>query len=532
MSYTAVFAAVIAALALFWSTRRRGTINIIAGPPSPSWIFGDFDFVLSRKSALPIIVLGNMLQLLISPQYGEYEFKWNKVYGSVYRIKGCLGQDRLIVSDPIPMQYVMNSPNFPHSPLLLALCHWIFGAQSAIVRNGDDQRQLRASLNPAFTAAAVRQYQPVFLKVAQTITEQLDQSDAPSIDLCPLLSAATLKSICEVVFGCPTEDLGADYVNNNNKIVHISSTQSTGQVLGGAICALLPQWLLHRVMYLPTKTFRACRAQLYFANREGRRLVREKTEAAKRGLETDGDLYGVLLNSNRPGAKSIREDDIVGQTSIITIAGQDSTANTLAFGLIELAKNPQFQDSLRAEIHAAFGTSGYREKIPYDNMPLLNAFIKESLRMYPAEALSDRTASEDVVIPLSDGITTTAGERINQIHVRKGEVVTLAIASYQRMESRWGADADKFRPTRWLDGTVYQGEAVSPYANLLSFLGGPHICLGLSARHDVRPPAGNLLVLRELKRAVRMLNRYFIDEDLHVGSLRLGFGFLDTSMVP
>ncbi|KAJ7196434.1 cytochrome P450 [Mycena pura] len=492
MSYTVVFATVIAALALFWSTRRRGTISKIAGPPSPSWIFGDFHFVLSRMSALMIVFLGNMLQLLIPPQYGDNEFKWNKVYGSVYRIKECFGKDRLIVSDPIPMQYVINDPSFVPSPLLQAIYHWIFGANSMVARHGtiknlkpavllivfctgDEHRKLRASLNPAFTAAAVRQYQPGFLKVAQTITEQLNQSDALSIDMCPILSAATLKAICEVVFGCPTEDMGADFVNHNTQILHISSSQSTGQVLGGAICALLPQWFLHRAIYLPTKTFRACRTQLYLANREGRRIVREKTEAARLGLETDGDLYGVLLNSNRSDTKSIQEEDIVGQTSIITIAGQDTTANTLAFGLIELAKNPQFQDSLRVEIHAAFGTD--RENIPYDNMPLLNAFIKESLRLYPVEALSDRTASEDVAIPLSNSITTTAGERLNQIHVRKGEVVTLAIASYQRMESRWGVDADKFRPSRWLDETVYQGEAVGPYANL--FLGGPRTCLGV-----------------------------------------------------
>ena len=56
----------------------------------------------------------------------------------------------------------------------------------------------------------------------------------------------------------------------------------------------LPRWLLHQAIYLPTKTFGALRAQLKFADREGWRLVREKTEAAKLGLETDGDLYGVL----------------------------------------------------------------------------------------------------------------------------------------------------------------------------------------------------------------------------------------------
>ena len=35
---------------------------------------------------------------------------------------------------------------------------------------GDDHKQLRAWMNPAFSAAAVRQYQPVFARVAQTVS--------------------------------------------------------------------------------------------------------------------------------------------------------------------------------------------------------------------------------------------------------------------------------------------------------------------------------------------------------------------------
>jgi hypothetical protein len=47
MSYTAAFAALIPALALSLIVRRRITVRSIAGPPSPSWIFGELGvFVL------------------------------------------------------------------------------------------------------------------------------------------------------------------------------------------------------------------------------------------------------------------------------------------------------------------------------------------------------------------------------------------------------------------------------------------------------------------------------------------------------
>ncbi|KAJ7196345.1 cytochrome P450, partial [Mycena pura] len=413
-----------------------------------------------------------MLQLLLPPEYGDYEFKWGKVYGPVYRIKACLGQDLLMVSDPTAVQYIVNSPSFVLTNSFQALAYWIYGEKSLTARTGEDHRQLRAVLNPAFAAAAVREYQPVFAGIAQRITERLDLCESPSIDMYPILSDAALSSISEAIFGCPVDDLNADFVQGNCDILELSSAQSASQILFDGIGSLLPGWFLRHALYLPIKTFNVVRAQLNLAYRQGWRLVREKREAAKQGLEMGNDMFSILLNSD-----SIREEDVVAQTSLMTIAGQDTAAKALSFGLIELAKNPQLQENLRAEIHAALGTD--RENIPYDSMPLLNAFIKELLRMYPVLPISYRMALEDVVIPLSQSVGTTTGQRVNQIYVLKGESVSLAIASHNRlMESRWGEDADKFRPSRWLDGTVYQEEAIGPYANLLSFLGGPRTCLG------------------------------------------------------
>jgi hypothetical protein len=57
---------------------------------------------------------------------------------------------------------------------------------------------------------------------------------------------------------------------------------------------------------------------------------------------------------------------------------------------------------------------------------------QEALRLYPAEAITERMAVEDASIPLSDGITTSKGELISHLPVRKGQIVNLGIASYQR----------------------------------------------------------------------------------------------------
>ncbi|KAF7344058.1 Cytochrome P450 [Mycena venus] len=388
MSYIILFAGLIATLALSLIMRRRSAIRDIAGPPSPSWIFGGL--------------------------------------GVLFLLQG-------------------------------------------------DHQQLRAALNVGFTAAAVRQYQPIFEKVAQTISEKLEYSEVASVDMCPLLSVAAFDAISEVVLGCPTGNLDADFVKINLEVMHLSSTQSASQILADALTGLLPKWLRRQAVNLPTKSLKLIRTQTSLATKEGRRAVREKIEAKRQGLDPNDDVFSLLLNSE-DSRDSLSSEDIAGQTSIIMIAGGETTANTLAFGLVELARDPELQDSLRAEIHAVLGTG--RHNIAYDNMPLLNAFIKEALRMFPTVPFPERVAVQDTIIPLSEEITLNTGQRTDRIPVRKGQLVLLGIASYQRLESLWGDDADKFRPSRWLDGTVHQGEAIGPYANLLSFLGGPHTCLG------------------------------------------------------
>jgi len=77
-----------------------------------------------------------------------------------------------------------------------------------------------------------------------------------------------------------------------------------------------------------------------------------------------------------------------------------------------------------------------------------------------------------------DSLKTSTDELTKHIRVGKGQIVIMAVASYQRLESLWGEDAHKFRPSRWIDGTISQGQAVGPYANLLAFFGGPGVCLG------------------------------------------------------
>ncbi|KAJ6477923.1 cytochrome P450 [Mycena vitilis] len=456
--WAAIF--VVSALYLVFRTRKSAIRNI-PGPGSPSWIFG------------------HMRQLMLS-RYGDHEFRWLKQYGAIYRLAGCLGQQRLMVADPAALQHILNSSTFSRSPAVDNTAELMFGEKSVLTAKAHEHRRLRSALNVGFTPSAVRRYHNVFKKTAEmaslnSIADDFE-SRSKTTDVCPILSFATLNVISEAILGHSTADLPEEFVDSTLQIVELSATQSETHLLLDAIGSQLPRWIWRAAVFLPTNAFRIVRKERYYARKLGGQLVEEKREAARQGLELNDDFFSLLANpDNSDSSKALSTEDIIAQTALILIAGQETTANTLAFGLMELARHPDFQDKLRAEI---VGASASARNAAYDSMPLLNAFLKEILRLYPAVPLLDRVAMQDTVLPLSQSVTTLTGERVNQIAIQKGQVVTMAIASYQRLSSHWGPDADKFKPSRWLEGEISPGDAVGPYANLLSFMGGPRTCLG------------------------------------------------------
>ncbi|KAK7026343.1 cytochrome P450 [Favolaschia claudopus] len=432
---------------LFALWRRRSSLHMIPGPESPSWTYG------------------NMLDLLLPPIYGSNEFAWQKTYGMAYRIRGCFGQTRLVISDPLALQHVIRSANFDHAQRKKAANVALYGAGSVPSMKGEEHRRLRAGLAVGFTASSIAEYQSALERIARKISDQFDaRQQEESVNVCPLMGNAALAAAAELVFG--GEKLDESLIADIVKIMPRWPGQSKSELLIDGIGAIFPLFFKAATLYL--QSFTLLREVESHATRVARQIFKAKATAIERGevdlhLGHGHDLYTRMLLSAPNNKKKLSDEEVIAQTSVFLIAGHETTAGTLSFALLELARHPDFQQKLREELALNQGS------IVYDSLPLLNAFIKESLRIYPAAALRERVAVKDDFIPLSEPIITTTGKRITEIPVRRGEQVTLALASYHRLEKFWGEDAESFNPYRWIDGKISPGEAIGPYANLWRF---------------------------------------------------------------
>ncbi|KAJ7755349.1 cytochrome P450 [Mycena maculata] len=448
---------------VFARFRRSGDlIKHIPGPPSPSWIFG------------------NLLELILEVPYGVYEFQWQKKYGPLYRTKGCFGENRLMISDPVTLKHILSHPGtYMKSPQQQLINLTGLGQGSLLYVEGDAHRRIRAVMNPAFSAASIRALSPTLKQAAHEIAdiwETLCDAQGPNdvLDIYPSLHDTTLQAVGEGVVGYNFQ-ADKDFAARYHNLVVIAADRSKFSIITDGILPYIPKPVMNMIMHFPPPALVKLLEFKGAIGRLAKTLVKDKTDALELGIEPEKDLISVLVGSNSQSASKMTLEEIQDQFGTITVAGEDTTANTVAWSLYELARNPDLQENLRAELNEA----GPDESVDYDRLPILNALLKEILRLYSTVPQTERVAAKDSVLPLSEPIMSTSGELVTEIPVKKGQHLIIAISSYHRLTSVWGEDAEEFKPTRWLDGNVpASGASMGPYSNLLAFLGGSRTCIG------------------------------------------------------
>jgi retinoid hydroxylase len=161
------------------------------------------------------------------------------------------------------------------------------------------------------------------------------------------------------------------------------------------------------------------------------------------------------------------DDEIITQIIFLIHASYDTTTDTLVWAFCELLRHPDLLDRVRAEVRA----DDFCAPIMLADLqqkPLLDAVIKETLRLYPQVHIFFRGAKEAVEF---DGFT-----------IPKGWLVHLNPAFVHRRPDYF-ADPLAFNPDRFLTGNE---DERTPYA-WIGFGGGMHGCLGeMIARLEIK----------------------------------------------
>lgn len=193
----------------------------------------------------------------------------------------------------------------------------------------------------------------------------------------------------------------------------------------------------------------------------------------------DRDVLSMLqaMQEEEDPRKRIPNDHIPAYMVEMLAAGSSTTSHTVAFACFLLARHPQVQEKLRREIFATFPDPVEMDPTKALNLPLLEAVLKETMRMYPMiPGPLERHLGHSIEI---DGMV-----------VPRGIVASTAAYTQGRLADVY-PEPQLWKPERWLN-TNDRMEL-----NWIPFGTGSRAC-----------PGSNLAVT-ELKYMIGMIFRHF-----------------------
>jgi cytochrome P450 len=316
--------------------------------------------------------------------------------------------------------------------------------ESLLTTDGATHRRQRRLVQPAFHRKRVESYAEIM--TSQTIEMLQQWRIGEEMDIAVALRELTLRIIVKTLF-----DL--DLAEEGTRLSRLFATVVDAQPSGFG--TMLPPALLD----LPFMPGHVARDAVRAAGADLDAFVYGLI-ASRRSAGVDrGDVLSMLLAARDEDGQPLSDVEIRDQAMTLIVAGHETTFTALCWTLDLLSRWPETYERLRAEVAKVLdGTPPSAADLA--RLPYLDAVIQEGLRLRPPAWSINRSPFEPFTL---DGYTFPAGTPL---------IVSPWIL--HRDPATW-ADAQVFRPERWLDGSTQN----LPRGAYCPFGMGPRICIGM-----------------------------------------------------
>jgi cytochrome P450 len=297
-------------------------------------------------------------------------------------------------------------------------------------------RAHRRAIQPAFNADRLAPYGEVMVRRSRQLSAQWKTGE--SRDITFEMQGLALQIIGEALFGA---DMSADVNAMRDAIAQIMELFPKAFGPLAELTDRLPP-------FLP--------ARLEFENVSKRlETIIERMIEQRRAAPGAGDLLSLLLRAHASGQTHLSERDVRDEVMTILLAGNDTTALALAWTWYLLARHPDVEAQLHAELDAVLGD---RDPVAEDaaRLPFTTNVFTEALRLYPPAWMVGRTAVREVTI--------------GSYTIPPGGTVIVSPYITQR-NPRYFPEPDAFKPSRWPVPGL-------PKFAFFPFGGGARVCIG------------------------------------------------------
>lgn len=423
------------------------------------------------------LLFGNLFQFSLSTlhQYLEHHAR---TYGEVFRIR--MGPGRFtIVSNPELVQQILKARPYTFRRmrkmdriLRQEGVHGLFNAE------GDDWKVHRRIVNKGLNIKHQKQYFTSILKSVDRLRKKMSHAADNNL---PYAVQEDLKRFTVDV----TTSLAFGFEMN--------TLEQKGGVIQAHMEKIFPMIFKRINAPIPLYKFFRTKSDREYdrAFKEIEKQVDVYIESGKQRLNEEPDrsdqpqdILEALLSASRE-EEAISNKEIKGNLLTLLLAGEDTTAHSLAWALYWLCQYPEVQRTLQEEADTVLGNDWYLNSYEaHEALTYTGAVINETLRLKSVAPLLLLEPLEDV--------------EMSGYHFKKGAKMIL-LTRYGALHEDNFTDSKSFQPERWLD-TKENRCPVHNLTAIMPFGAGPRMCPG---KH---------LALLEMKLVLSMIARNFTVE--------------------
>jgi cytochrome P450 len=415
---------------------------------------------LPGPRTLPIV--GNFHQMDRGSAHRRIE-AWAREFGSYFRLT--LGRRQmLVVTDPAAIGKILRDrPEGFRRTRLLETILAEMGIGGVFATDGESWRRQRKMVASAFDPRHIKAYFPSLLRVTERLHRRWSNHAAQGteFDLQAELMLYTVDVVAGLAFGVDINTIESDRETIQSHLNYVFP------MLNRRLGSVVQYW---HWLKLPSDR------KLDFHLAEIHQAVTGLIEQARARMaqnpalrEAPSNLLeAMLVERDAPGTE-LTDHDVSSNIVTILLAGEDTTANTLAWLVYLVSHDQSVMQRLAQETDQLLGEARWAGRLDVaTSHSYVAACAQETMRMKPVapmllfEALMP-TVIGDISVPAGAGV--------------------LALLRSGTMDERYFERPEVFDPGRWLtprDASNQAGPAGTPTRERVSmpFGAGPRICPG------------------------------------------------------
>lgn len=356
--------------------------------------------------------------------------------------------DLYILSNPDDIAYVLdrNSANYPNAGLLRERYITLFGP-CILGAKGADWKRRRKLEAPAFSRARLFAISDRLIEETERVADRWDahlDKGNPQFNAVPDIMEMALRMAGRMFFSTDFEGV-LGILNAEREIMFKDMN---------AVCFQENTPVLKKFSTPARRRFGRSKSRV---DRVMLNIVKERRAAME--AESQNDLLDILIGARDANGIGWKDTEIAGEIHTVVRAGQDTTAASLTWALLMIARHPHVEAKLLAELDEVLEGRTIQSADLAD-LPYLKAIYDETLRLYPPIPVVARVAEKE--------------DEIRGMRVPAGSYL-VSVPWLAQRDGRWWEDAATFNPDRFLGGVRHPDRPKYAY---FPFGGGTRFCLG------------------------------------------------------